>query len=508
MAKHVLFIYPNFMIETKHIKTFLGNYYEGVAILAGTLKLSNHQCSLYHLTWMPSKEEFINQIKQFKPDIIGFTVRTSIMDCVTEMLAWLDDELPDIPVICGGYHPTLAPEAVIKTKGVDMVCIGEGERQLRKLVDHFDKTGEFDDTTESFWFKKEDGTIKRNKVHPYVSNLDELPFPDLDLFNFDNLSVTKVHEMDVIVSKGCLYACTYCSNANIRKVYEEHKGYARFRSPENAVKYLEMILEKQPGIQYIAFNDAILNMYEDWFYEFMDLYKKRINKKFTCNLRFDHMDEKMCKVLAQNGCYKVTIGLEQGNEEFRSKYLLRNMKNDNIIRVSKMLREQGIPVITYNIVGLPHETLKLSLETIKLNAKLHADNILCNNFIPYPGTELRRIAKEGGFLIENVKDSDEIRLKMPDYPTNQVLFVKYSFLKLVKRYRKIFNIEDKEKAAKKEAKLDKWLTSKFYPHTLVYWYNRNTMVWAVEIRRIIKEIMPNLYCKLRDIKYKKALNSK
>jgi hypothetical protein len=122
------------------------------------------------------------------------------------------------------------------------------------------------------------------------------------------------------------------------------------------------------------------------------------NLKFTCNLRFDHIDEKMCRVLADCGCYLVTIGLENGNEEFRRKYLHRNMNNEHIVKVAGWLREAGVSVYTYNIVGLPYETLALTLETVKLNAKLKANSAIGRFVYPYPATALRDIAEKAGFL--------------------------------------------------------------------------------------------------------------
>jgi hypothetical protein len=43
------------------------------------------------------KTEFLAKIKEFNPDVIGFSLRTTIMDCAKEMLGWLDEALPDIP---------------------------------------------------------------------------------------------------------------------------------------------------------------------------------------------------------------------------------------------------------------------------------------------------------------------------------------------------------------------------------------------------------------------------
>ncbi len=102
-------------------------------------------------------------------------------------------------------------------------------------------------------------------MRPYLCQLDELPFPDLDLFDYRNLKSNRVNTAEVIVSRGCLYSCTYCANANIRNAYEDKK-ITRASAPGNAVQLLERVMQKDPDLKYLNFNDAILNMFTDWFY--------------------------------------------------------------------------------------------------------------------------------------------------------------------------------------------------------------------------------------------------
>lgn len=502
MSLHFLFVYPDFLEETKNNRGIPGNYSEGIASISATLKDAGHAVSLYHQTFMPEKTAFIEKIKEFKPDIIGFSLRTTIMDSAAEMLRWLDEELPDIPVVAGGYHPTLAPEEVIALPGIDIVSRGEGEFPLRDLINGYDKTGAFNTAEPSFWFKQPDGTVIRNDMRPYLQDLDELPFPDLDLFDYLNLKSNRVNTAEVIVSRGCLYSCTYCANANIRNAYEDKKHYARFRSPENAIQLLERVKEKDPNIKFLNFNDAILNMFPEWFYAFMALYRERINLKFTCNLRFDHIDEEMCRVLAESGCYLVTIGLENGNEDFRKKYLRRSMNNEHIIKVSHWLRALGVRVYTYNIVGLPYETLALTLETIKLNAKLKADSEIISFFYPYPATALRDIAEEGGFLDPDLPHHGKIRLRMPDYPHRDILYARYSFHRLVRAYQKIFDITDPAVRAKREAALDRRILSSMNPRGVIGAMRAAHHHTVVGVKRFSSRIAPGVYKRLRQIKYK------
>jgi len=473
--------------------------------LSAVLKEGGHTTGLYHLTYMPDRSEFIGVVRQRQPDMIGFSIRTSALSFAIEMADWLDDEMPDIPVMAGMYHPSLAPDEVIGLKGIDAICIGEGEYACLDFVNYYSEHGKLDSTAACFWVKEPDGTTHKNPVRPYITDLDTLPFPDLDIFDYCNLrSNIQQNTAEVIVSRGCIYSCTYCANAQLRNIYPDKKHYARFRSPENAITLLEKVLEKDPKIECFSFNDAIMNIYEDWFYEFMALYKERIRKKFVCNVRVELVNEKMVKELAEAGCYLITIGLENGNEEFRSKYLNRTMKNDHVVSVSHMLKSAGIIVNAYNIIGLPHETLALSLETVKLNARMYTDNIVISFFAPYPSTRLREIAEEAGFIDPQVSPKDPVQLRMPGYKKSDMFYIRYSFLKLMRQYRKLYASLEGEQLEREVSRLDAKILGKNHPRRLIGAFRRRKHHAVVYVKRIASKYLPAVYRMLRGRRDRKA----
>ena len=494
--KRLLLIYPDFLEEDKYSKNKLGNYSEGLASISAVVKGGGHDVKLYHELYMPEKNEFLDKVNSFKPDLIGFTARTTAIPFITEMCGWLDDNLPDIPVLIGGYHAILVPDECAKIRGVDIVCEGEGEYPILELMDSL-RDGEMRTDILSMHYNLPDGTYKKNPVRPLIEDLDELPFPDFDLFDYENLDRSKNFTAMVMLSRGCLFSCTYCGNSQFRNIYPNKKKYCRFRSPEKSIELLELLIKKYPFIKFIEFRDAIFNMYKEWFYEFMPMYIERINLPFNCNLRFDVLDEEMVRMLKEGGCYMIDIGLENGNEEFRRKYLHRNMKNDMLIQQAKWFRKYKITALTYNIVGLPYETIELSLETIKLNAKLDVDKVIPNIFYPYPMTILEKTAKDGGFIDPSVDPNDPVQLRMPQYPKYDILYIAYNFNKLVRKYKAIYALPPEE-AAKKEAALDKKITSKHYPRKFLYKTAKakeDAFIWA---KKTLKKVSPKLFIFLKN----------
>jgi len=501
----VLFIYPDFLEATKYVKNIPGNYSEGLASLSAVLKEAGHEACLYHQLYMPQRDEFLDAVKGYNPDIIGISIRTSALSFAKEMAQWLDEAFPDIFVWAGMYHPSLAPQEVIELQGIDAVCIGEGEFVCREFVDYFYKHGELNLCQDSFWVKAPDGTVHKNPVRPFITDLDVLPFPDLEIFDYCNLkSNTLQRTAEVIVSRGCIYSCTYCANAQLRNIYPEKKGYARFRSPENAIALLERVLERDPNIECFSFNDAILNVYEEWFYRFTELYKEKIKKKYVCNVRVELLNEKMVQELADSGCYLITIGVECGDEEYRTKYLHRTMKNDHIVKVSHLLKNAGIIVNSYNLIGMPHETIELSLETVKLNARMHTDNIVISFFAPYPSTELREIAVRGGFLDSKVSPDDPVQLRMPDYKKSDMFYIRYSFMKLMRQYRRLYCEFSGERLEREVEKLDKKILASGHPRALIGSFRRQKHWAEVKVKRAASRMLPGVYKALRGLRDKKA----
>jgi len=196
---------------------------------------------------MPTKAEFIKKIGDFSPDVIGFSMRTTATPFVTEFAGWLDDseEYSDIPVGIGGYHAILVPDDCLAIRGVDFVIVGEGEYPWLELIDNGQWTidnGKIPPKTdiESINFKLSDGTVVKNPVRPLIEDLDTLPFPDFELFDFTNLDRSKNFTAMVMLSRGCLFSCTYCGNSQFRNIYPNKKKFTRFRSPAKAIEMLQL----------------------------------------------------------------------------------------------------------------------------------------------------------------------------------------------------------------------------------------------------------------------------
>ena len=498
----MLLVYPDYTDRELSGKVTGGSYSEGLASISAVLKQGGHTVKLMHLLYLHNEKEFKEKLLSLGEfDIIGFSIRTTAFpDCQT-YIKWTKEACPDVFISCGGYHCTLAPEEVIAVDGVDALTIGDGEYAELELCDMM-SAGEDYTHIESKWFKLDDGTIVKNPVRPLFEDLDRLPIPDFDLFDYDNLDSVKVGTAIVMMSRGCRYNCTYCGNSQFRNVYPNKKIYSRFRSPQNGILYLKTLLAKHPKIKVINFRDAIFNMIPEWFDEFIEHYKKEIHLPFTGNIRFDILTEDTVRKMKEAGCYTIDMGLESGDQQMRFKYLKRYMTDEMIINCSQWFHKYGISQLTYNIIGLPFETKFGALKTIKLNAKIRSDRVIPNIFYPYPGTVLYETAKKAGFVPDVISPDVRVPLVQEQFPEYEVLYIQAYFAHFVRRYKWAYKLPG-GLGRTYEKWLDHRVTGKHVPYKFlvkvhdVYAKGRNSL------KDFLVDHMPKLYMKLRMIKHRR-----
>lgn len=422
----MLLVYPDFL-ETRGGTAQHGSYSEGLASLAAVLKAAGHQVALYHLTRPVGEREYRAGLAGHDPDLVGFNARTSVMPYISDYVAWTRRCL-DVPLIAGGYHPTLTPEETLTIPGLDAVCVGEGERPLLEVCSRLEAGREWSDVP-GVWTR-----ARHNPVGPLVEDLDLLPLPDFGLFDPSRLAAARMATALVMLSRGCPYSCGYCCNHGLRRVYPNPEHYTRFRSPERSLAYLDALRAAFPGVRYLNFMDDILPLRRAWFFDFIARYRREVGLPFSCRLRADLVDREVVAALRDAGCYLVHMGVETGDDRLRAQVLGRRISRDQLVRAFDACRELGLSTLAYNMLNLPGETMRHTLATVALNARLRPRRMVVSVFYPYPGTDLHRLAQERGWLASGGYGS-EMPLRQPSYRPAEVWFMHRYFKSLVRVYQ-------------------------------------------------------------------------
>jgi radical SAM superfamily enzyme YgiQ (UPF0313 family) len=136
----------------------------------------------------------------------------------------------------------------------------------------------------------------------------------------------------------------------------------------------------------------------DWLEEFADKYATEINIPFQCNVHPMTVNREIVKALKKAGCRSVCMGIQSGNNELRKMVLKRPGTNERIIQASRLIKEEGIHLVTEYIFGLPDETPEKMWESAALNREIRADNTSTFVFYPFPGTALADYCVRRGLL--------------------------------------------------------------------------------------------------------------
>jgi radical SAM superfamily enzyme YgiQ (UPF0313 family) len=362
----------------------------GVMYLSAVLKENGHKCEVFI-----GEKNLIKSLKKFSPDIAAFSVVTGPHFWDLRMAKIIKEEL-DIPIIFGGPHPTFFPQ-VIENENVDIICRGEGEYAMLELANKMED-GKDITKIKNLWVKQ-NGRIFKNDLRPLIENLDELPFPDREIY-YKKYKFLRNYPMKVfLASRGCPYDCTFCFNHAMKKLYKGKGTYVRRRSVDNVIEEIKVVRKKYP-LRTITFTDDIFILDTKWLDEFFKKYSDEVGIPYVCYIRADLINEKIVRGLKESGCWAVCWGIESGNEYLRNVILKKRVTQVQILRTARLLKKYGIKMSVYNILGLPGETLDNALETLLLNIKIKVDWPWCSIFQPYPGTELTEYAKKKGYLDE------------------------------------------------------------------------------------------------------------
>ncbi len=363
----------------------------GVQSISAFLKANGHTVDLF----IDTGKNVIEELKEFKPDICGFS-------CLTEDHKWVSGiardikntpELKGTRIIAGGAHPTFFPEFIEDDPDIDIICIGEGEHAMQDLAQAIDKGDDYTQI-QNLWVK-ENGNIHRNEIRPLIEDLDSIPTFDHDLhFKYEHLRNKPFKYF--LSGRGCPYKCSYCFNHSMIKLYKNKGRYIRHRKAESLIEEIKYV--KSIALKDVVFADDIFILNKKWLLNFLELYKKEIKLPFRCNVFINLTDEEIVSALKEAGCNYVMFGVETGNEELRKRILHKYISNEDIIKVSRLLNKYKIRFSSNNMFGFPSETLENALETINLNASLHPHTSWASIVQPYPNLELTDYAIENKYL--------------------------------------------------------------------------------------------------------------
>lgn len=369
-----------------------------------------------------------NCINSFSPNLIMISLNEAMYEQTMQILNYI---IPyNIITVLGGVFPTFAPEFLLRHKGVDIVCVGEGEMAAVELCNRLDKNIEYNNIS-NLHVKCKNGDIIKNPS-TWLADLNTLPTPDFSLFEnvrFYSPMAGKLWKMlPFETNRGCAGKCVFCNSPAQKRLYKNvDKNHFRKKTVEKIYNELNDLTKKySPELIYFC-SDTFMTFKECELSEFVEMYKS-IKLPFYMMTRVETVTEENIKKLRDVGLFRMSIGIEHGNEDFRQKVLKKSVSNEEIIKAIKIIHGNNLPggLTLLNMVGFPSETRDLAMDTVRFNHSLakYADNTAVAIFRPFHGTALRKKSVEMGYLNDSVVASghlmDESLLDMPNFTKDDI----------------------------------------------------------------------------------------
>lgn len=378
----------------------------GIAVLSAVLKEKGHRVGLIFLCEELGYGFDLARIKKdvldFQPDIIGISL-------VEPQLKYMARFCKDLRkyykgfVVCGGPHPTMSPEDVLSVDGMDAVCVGEGEDAIAELAEKL-KLAKDRTQIKNLWFKLDNGTVIKNRLRPF-KKISDLPAEDKELFGLDKIIRMKNYQLEVSLGRGCPYGCSYCINKPYLELYKKlcdgpttPQDYIRIKNADTVISEIKSVVLKHPKIRKIAFIDDDLLMYAGFVKDFFTKYRKEVVLPFMCNANPLSFDIHKGRFLKEAGCDDVRFGVESGSERIKKDIMNRPISNRRIKTAFKAAGELGLMASSFNMIGLPTETMEEVLETLKLNAAIMPDTVKVMTFYPFGNTPIYDICARSGLI--------------------------------------------------------------------------------------------------------------
>ncbi len=343
--------------------------------------------------------DFKEKVREYKPNLIIWSVVEDAFKKTLRMLNSIKD-YKGINLV-GGVLPTSDPEYVLSHENINFIAKGEGEKSLLQVADAIYNKEDYKHI-KGTWFKTKEGIIKNDPQS--LCNINDHT-PDFSLFDprrFNRPMGGRIFKIiPVETYRGCPYKCTFCNspmhNTNVRKEGISH-SFLRRKTIDKVRSELINLREKyNPNFFYFV-DDSFLARPKQEIYDFCDMYEE-FKIPFWFNTRPENCKEDFLKRLKEVGAYRISFGVECGNEEFRTKVLLRKPTNKDVVEAFRKIEESKIAFSLNLIIGFPGETRDLVLETVNLVKKIKGyDALTVSIFTPYRGTVLRQIAVKNGWL--------------------------------------------------------------------------------------------------------------
>jgi len=349
-----------------------------------------------------SMHKVLNKAKEGNLLCIGVTSMTGyqIRDAL-RLTGQVKKHFPHIPIIWGGYHPTILPLETIKDPTVDIVVRGQGELIFRELVERFSNDFSLDDV-QGIVYKTKEGKIKNNPDRPFT-DLNEFPILPWHLvdthYTIEDQRWGRM--IDYYTSQGCPFNCGFCAEPAFCK--RQWTGL----DAERVVNEIKMLKGKY-SLDAIIIRDSNFFVNKERVRKICEglIREKLLIKLVGVNARVDTLlsyEDELWELLYSAGVRELLVGAESGSQAVLD-LINKGIEVEDTLRFFAKATQHNFRVSVSLMSGLPGINHKEEfVSTLNLIDKILKKNYYgvseCYifHYIPYPGSSLYELSKRYGF---------------------------------------------------------------------------------------------------------------
>lgn len=221
-------------------------------------------------------------------------------------------------------------------------------------------------------------------------NISTLPFSSLVSADFSTLPPFSIFNYPIRSSKGCLNQCAFCERWR--------EGRLIRKCPEILKNEINMA-KSTFGARALTFWDSMLNNSPEHLKNVCDIIKDAELPWRSNGMTIRELSRDSISYLAESRCYLASFGIESLSYGVDSG---KRLKFEEVALVRDQLRNSGIMMLGFFIVGLKGDTYSRSMRTMELAIKLDLDITLFSPAVALPGTPLSQwVHRKGRFLIKH-----------------------------------------------------------------------------------------------------------
>lgn len=310
-----------------------------------------------------SFEKILEDIKNINPDLIGISALFSPYFREVTKITELIKSWKDIPIVLGGSHVNAMPTESLSVETVDFIIKGEGERGIVELVKYLRGLATEDDVS-GLGYKKNGELVINNTKENYP--IESLPVPDLSDFPKDMYTVFGKPMCFLITSRSCPHKCSFCS------VHLTFGHNYRRRSVDCILS--EIKLRYSQGYKVIDFEDDNLTFFKKEMKELcrkisLEIPKGELEFVAMNGISYLSLDNELLELMKEAGFTHLNLALVSSDKAVRES-TKRPHTLEKYLEIVNTAHCLGFKIVSYQILGLPSESLPSQIQTLKTNASL------------------------------------------------------------------------------------------------------------------------------------------